>query len=314
MRCISVKTKRVSLLLILSLLVSLLAAAPALAKTRIAVIDFEDAAGSGAPARAITDMLVTELFNTKLFTIIERSKIDSLLFEQNMVISGAIDTSSAVKLGKLLGVEMLITGSITEFRNEVAGGAIPIPGLPAGVAVGSRTGYVTIDLRAVDAQTGEIRMVAREQGASNQTLGGVAYDGAVFGGGKIGGVMAGATHKAVLKLTEKLKELPSSLPARSETFNVIQASGAQVMVDAGSSNSDLAPGTFLAAYREGATITAMDGTVLDAEKIYLSVLTVVEVKPNYSVCSIIRGIPLARGDKAETMGDRSPDSIILGTR
>jgi len=308
------KTKRMIGFLILALFLSVLAASPALAKTRIAVIDFEDAAGSGAPARAITDMLVTELFNTDLFTIIERSKIDSLLFEQNMVMTGAIDSSTATELGKLLGVELIITGSITEFRNEVAGGAIPIPGLPAGIAIGSRTAYVTIDTRAIDAQTGEIKMVAREQGASNQTLGGVAYDGAVFGGGKIGGVMAGATHKAVLKLVEKFKEIPTLLPARSETFNVIQANGAQVMVDAGSSNSNLAPGTFLAAYREGATITAMDGTVLDSEKIYLSILSVIEVKPNYCVCSIIRGIPLDRGDKAETLGDRSPDTIILGSR
>ncbi len=70
-----------------------------------------------------------------------------------------------------------------------------------------------------------------------------------------------------------------SAAARSEAFNVIQTNGSQVMVDAGSGNSNIAPGTFLAAYREGATITAMDGTVLDAEKIYLSILSVVEVKP-----------------------------------
>ena len=44
------------------------------AKPRVAVIEFQDAASSGAPARAITDMLVTELFNTNLFTIIERSR------------------------------------------------------------------------------------------------------------------------------------------------------------------------------------------------------------------------------------------------
>lgn len=308
------KTKRISGFLILALFLSVLAASPALAKTRIAVIDFQDTANSGAPGRAITDMLVTELFNTNLFTIIERSRVDQLLLEQNMVISGAIDPSAAVQLGKLLGVEMIITGSITEFRHEAAGGVVPLPGLPGGVAIGSHTAYVTIDARAIDAQTGEIKMVAREQGASNQTLGGVLYEGAAFGGGKTGGVLAGATHKAVLNLVEKLKELPAALPPKSETFNVIQATGAQVMVDAGSSNSELAPGTFLAAYREGATITAMDGTVLDAEKIYLSILSVVEVKPNYSVCSIIRGIPLQRGDKAETLGDRSPDAIILSGR
>ncbi|HOR54957.1 MAG TPA: CsgG/HfaB family protein, partial [Synergistales bacterium] len=278
------------------------------------VIEFQDAASSGAPARAITDMLVTELFNTNLFTIIERSRVDSILLEHSLVLSGTIDPATAAQVGKLLGVEYLITGSITEYRHEAAGGVVPLPGLPGGVAVGSHTAYVTIDTRAIDAQTGEIRMVAREQGASNQTLGGVAYSGAAFGGGKTGGVLAGATHKAVLNLVERFRELAASTAARPVEFNVIQAEGSQVMVDGGSANSGLAPGAFLAAYREGALITAMDGTVLDAEKIYLSILSVVEVKPQYSICSIIRGIPLQRGDKAETLGDRSPESIALGSR
>ena len=284
------------------------------AKPRIAVIEFQDAASSGAPARAITDMLVTELFNTNLFTIVERSRVDSILLEHSLVLSGTIDPATAAQVGKLLGVEYLITGSITEFRHEAAGGVVPLPGLPGGVAVGSHTAYVTIDTRAIDAQTGEIRMVAREQGASNQTLAGVAYSGAAFGGGKTGGVLAGATHKAVLNLVERFRELAAATPARSEEFNVIQADGSQILVDAGSTNSGLAPGVLLAAYREGALITAMDGTVLDSEKIYLSILSVVEVKPQYSICTIIRGIPLQRGDKAETLGDRSPESIAFGSR
>lgn len=307
--------KRAILAVILcGIIMATIAAGTAAAKPRVAVIEFQDAASSGAPARAITDMLVTELFNTNLFTIIERSRVDAILLEHSMVLAGAIDAATAAQVGKLLGVELLITGSITEFKHEAAGGVVPLPGLPGGVAVGSHTAYVTIDTRAIDAQTGEIRMVAREQGASNQTLGGVAYDGAVFGGGKTGGVLAGATHKAVLKLVERFRELATSLPAASVEFNVIQADGSQVLVDAGSTNSSLAPGDFLAAYREGALITAMDGTVLDAEKIYLSILSVVEVKPQYSICAIIRGIPLQRGDKAETLGDRSPESITLGSR
>ncbi|MFZ2811611.1 MAG: CsgG/HfaB family protein, partial [Thermovirgaceae bacterium] len=88
------------------------------AKPRVAVIEFQDAASSGAPARAITDMLVTELFNTNLFTIIERSRVDSILLEHSLVLSGTIDPATAAQVGKLLGVEYLITGSITEYRHE----------------------------------------------------------------------------------------------------------------------------------------------------------------------------------------------------
>lgn len=42
--------------------------------------------------------------------------------------------------------------------------------------------------------------------------------------------------------------------------------------------------------------------------------SVVEVKLQYCFCQIIRGIPLGRGDKAETMGESSPDAMILGSR
>ncbi|MEA3508061.1 MAG: CsgG/HfaB family protein, partial [Synergistota bacterium] len=249
-----------------------------------------------------------------MFTIVERDRIDALLMEQSLVMSGTIDPTSAVQLGKVLGVQAIITGSITEFRHEAAGGALPLPSVPGGVAVGSHTAYVTIDTRAINAQTGEIMMVAREEGASNQTLGGVAYEGAVFGGGKVGGVMAAATHKAVTKLVEKFMELPACAPAVAASYNVLQAMGPKVVIDAGSNNADLEYGDMLAAYREGEAIVAMDGTVLDAEKIYLAILSVVEVKPQYTTCQVVRGIPLERGDKAETLGDRTPDSIVLGAR
>ena len=49
------------------------------AKPRIAILEFEDKSGAGAPGEAVADMLTTELFNTNEFTILERQRIDAIV-------------------------------------------------------------------------------------------------------------------------------------------------------------------------------------------------------------------------------------------
>ena len=75
------------------------------AKTRVAVLDFQDNSGAGAPAKAITDMMTTELFNTGMFTVVERSRMDALASEQRLAGQGLADSTTAVQMGKVLGVE-----------------------------------------------------------------------------------------------------------------------------------------------------------------------------------------------------------------
>ena len=178
------------------------------AKPRIAILEFEDKSGAGAPGEAVADMLTTELFNTNEFTILERQRMDAILSEQDLSSEGYVDSSTAVKMGKLLGVDFLVTGAITQFKTETAGGVVPLPlGSFGGVAVGSHTAYVTLDVRAVSTTTGEILLAAREQGAANATVGGVAAYGAAFGGGKTGGVLASATYKVVTKIVPRISSL-----------------------------------------------------------------------------------------------------------
>lgn len=95
--------------------------APAEAKMRIAILQFQDNAGSGAPAAAITDMMTTELFNTGLFTVVERSRLDAIGREHSLGASGLVDTNTAVQVGRLLGADSLMTGSITEYKSETSG-------------------------------------------------------------------------------------------------------------------------------------------------------------------------------------------------
>ena len=180
------RTRTLTALLALGLILAM--GSPSLAKARIAVLSFQDSSGAGAPAAAIADMMTTELFNTGLFSVVERSRIDQIAMEQRMSAQGLTSPSSAVQMGQLLGAEYLMTGSITQYRYEASGGVIPLPfGGLSGVAVGSETAYVTLDVRLINAATGEVITTARAEGAANQTQGGLAYDSAVFGTGKAGG-------------------------------------------------------------------------------------------------------------------------------
>ena len=108
--------KTVSGLILLLVVVFFLSLAPsaALAKMRVAVLDFQDNSGAGAPGGAIADMMTTELFNAGVFTVVERNQLGAVATEQRLAGQGLVDPSTAVQMGKVLGVEGLITGSITQ--------------------------------------------------------------------------------------------------------------------------------------------------------------------------------------------------------
>ena len=49
---------------------------------------------------------------TNVFSLVERSELDKVLREQNISNSGLIDDSQAAQIGKLLGIDAMITGSV----------------------------------------------------------------------------------------------------------------------------------------------------------------------------------------------------------
>jgi len=295
-------------------LLALFTSGTAWGKPRIAILEFEDKSGAGAPGEAVADMLTTKLFNTGDFTILERQRMDAVLSEQGLASDGYVDGATGARMGKLLGVDFLITGAITQFKTETAGGVVPLPlGSFGGVAVGTHTAYVTLDVRAINSTTGEILLAAREQGAANATVGGLAAYGAAFGGGKTGGVLASAVHKVVTKIVPRIAALKdTAAEALSDAvFNVIEGGNVMVAVDGGSA-AGVRTGQYLAAFREGKVLKDMQGNVLDAEKIYTAVLVVREVKPKYSKCEIIRAQkPLSRGEKVEFLRG-SPEDLPIG--
>ena len=89
-------------------------------KKRIAVSRFDDRSGSGYNhvGVGVADMLTTALVKSGKFVVIERAEFDKVLEEQKLGQSGVVTPESAPKVGKALGVELLVIGSVSEFGTK----------------------------------------------------------------------------------------------------------------------------------------------------------------------------------------------------
>lgn len=77
----------------------------------VAIIDFDSKApGNPELGSQIGDILTARLSIYDQFTLIERQKLDKLLKEHEMSLTGMVDTSSAVKVGNMLGAKIMIFG------------------------------------------------------------------------------------------------------------------------------------------------------------------------------------------------------------
>lgn len=88
--------------------------------TKIAVTEFSSIAGNTTNlGRFVSEELITRLYRTGKFEIIERHLLKKVLDEQGLNLSGIIDQNSAVEIGKILGVDAIATGTLTDLGNDI---------------------------------------------------------------------------------------------------------------------------------------------------------------------------------------------------
>jgi len=108
---------------ILLLLVVGLLPGPATAeftKTRIAVLDFQmqgEDFGNKDMGSIVAEWFITALVKEGRFDVIERRLLEKVLDEQKLSMTGVLDETSLTQIGKLLGVKVVISGSMMKVRN-----------------------------------------------------------------------------------------------------------------------------------------------------------------------------------------------------
>ncbi|MGO9139152.1 MAG: CsgG/HfaB family protein [Syntrophales bacterium] len=129
----------------------------------IAVLPFADAPGAPHSGQ-IVQGLASQKFAQRGFVVVERARLNSVLGEQQLSLSGLIDTTQAIRIGKLLGVNAIVLGEVGQYTTQerhtdtiyfpifISGQNtnIPIPGKQW------TESFVSVSLRAIDVETSRL--------------------------------------------------------------------------------------------------------------------------------------------------------------
>lgn len=257
------------------------------AKIRIAVSNFENNStwswwGDNL-GRAAADELATQLVQTGKFTVIERAQLDAILREQNLGASGAVTSATAAKVGKLLGVQLLLTGSITAF--SIKRTSIGLRGIGGSYS----NAESKVDARLVNTDTGEVMIVAVGQG--NKRMGGGYFKGVsaeqTFDQGAAQEALRPAVEQVVVKLTEQTASLQSMTPAAPEG-QIVSTRAGSYYINRGA-GAGVKMGQKFQVHHVVDEIKDADGRLLDKVIEQTGVLEVTQVLANSAVCKLVSG-------------------------
>jgi curli biogenesis system outer membrane secretion channel CsgG len=325
------KLRRVSAILMALFLVAPLffpLTASASTKRRIAILPFEYGAvsstvGTVDVGKGITSLLITKLVNDGTYSVVERQVLDSILKEQNLSVSDRADPGTACKIGKLLSVDAIIVGTVTQFGFESktanVGAGVSAVGshVPYGSFLGGFGGikhssskvHVSVDARLVDINTSEILAATHGSGESKRSgtslFGGGAGSGGGFdmGSSDFASSIAGeATMQAVDELGTQLVDCAAKIPdnqslaALNVEGKIADVTGTTVIVNVGTQNG-IKNGDNLKVDRAYKTVKdPVSGKVLKELTNTIAIINITAAEKDSSTGSIVKGAGVRVGD------------------
>jgi curli biogenesis system outer membrane secretion channel CsgG len=281
------RTRRV----LVAALLSALGWTPAAAqdRTRVAVLDFENATSNrifgDKLGEAAADELTTQLVRSGAFTVIERRQIAAILEEQRAGMSGAIDPATAARIGKVLGVQFVLLGSITQFSVDEKSGGIGRLGLSASYSEAESR----LDVRIVNTTTAEIVSVA--DGEGRKRFGGAVFKDVRlerdFDAGLAQEALRPAVENAVAAIVAERALLVANAPD-VPLGNVVGDREGSIYIDRGQ-NVGMQVGQKLDVMRVLDVIRDGAGNVLDEVTEKVGVVEITRVLSQSSIATLIEG-------------------------
>ena len=127
-------------------------------KIRLAVIEFKEVdsvSQSQNMGSMVSEIFTTEVVNSAAFKIVEREQLKKILQEHTIVQVGIVDTTQAQKLGKMLGADAIITGSVMKIGKNLRIDARVIE-VKTGIIVSAESRLCTEDLNEISRNVSEI--------------------------------------------------------------------------------------------------------------------------------------------------------------
>jgi TolB-like protein len=127
-------------------------------KPVVAVLSFDnnsigkDHADYDGVGKGLQDFLTNDLVTNNTFTVVDRDRIQQVLKEQDLAKQGSIDPQTAVRIGKILGAQYMITGGF----------------------MSDGRGKVVATARAINVETTQITNPQKVTGSADDVLGLIA--------------------------------------------------------------------------------------------------------------------------------------------
>lgn len=260
-------------------------------KLRVGVVNFLNKTPSRVLGigEAASDILGTILQKTGRFIVIPQQDIESILGQQRMGATGAINPDTAAKMGQILGLNAIVTGAVTAYSEAEEGSDYLITKSKKQIA------RVTVDYRIVDTTTGVQLMADSGAGiyekkvSTTLGMGGRAgYDSDLRDG-----ALRDALTKAMVNMMKQLESQPWK-------GKIAKVAGTKLYINAGK-RTGLKVGDKLDVYRVGEDIIDPDtkmklGTTEDRVGQVLIQQNDIGDKADMSVAIITSGMGFKAGD------------------
>lgn len=212
-------------------------------KRRVAVVDFKNKTKYGERlGTSASDVLTTELVKSEKFIVVERTKMDKILQEQALQKEATIDQNTAVQVGKILGLNAIITGCVSQFGVKEEGADYLV------TQHKRQKAEATVDIRVIDVETGQILYADSGKGIVERKL------GQILGLGTKGGydetIEGEALRAAIVKFTDNII---SQINKKPWSCRIAAIEGNDIYLNAGQS-SGLDLGVKLTIYSLGKEI------------------------------------------------------------
>jgi curli biogenesis system outer membrane secretion channel CsgG len=278
-------------------------------KLRVAVLDFDYTAvasetsavfGSSIDVgRGIGDLLTIDLIKDGTFSVVGKEELEKSMGKEDFSDSDRNDPASAIKLGKLLGVDAIIIGAVTEFDTEALNN-------DSGAAPADPKTHIHVEARIINLETGDVQASAQGAGESSGSSTilsggwhGWARDNVNFASKDFQQtVMGRAFRAAVDQLSANLvAHAPKVLRTVTKLEGIVaSAEGGQVVLNIGSS-SGVSPGDLLEVFRVTKEVKdPSSGEVIRRLTSTVGVVKVTDVDEKSAVCAVVSGSGFQEGD------------------
>jgi curli biogenesis system outer membrane secretion channel CsgG len=244
--------------------------------------------GIEVPLSGIEELLTTALYNTNRFDLVERKRIGTALDEQDFGATDRVSPVTAAEVGKILGAQYLIYGTVNEWTADRGGSG----GFLGGLKGGKNKAEVAMSFSVTDATSGQLVFQTTQRATAGSW--GISFAGlGKTSNAPIGYAVQACINKAAYALAIWMKDRPWR-------GSIVKVADGKVYINAGS-DEGLEMGMELTALAKGEELIDPEtGLSLGADLEAVGSLQVIQVAANYSITAVIEGCDgLESGDRVE---------------